>query len=77
MSAIPTLGIQSPADFLRFTQGWLVHGLNNAVTVNAVSATTDDYEFRDGGTAGTIRFTLRLIYTDATKATLLSAERTV
>lgn len=60
----------SPADTLKeiASGGWIMHTSGNAVTITS-GATTDVYTFSDGRV-------LTITFTDSTKATVSTIERT-
>jgi len=64
-------------DILQRTQGWLVGAVDNAVVHTVTSSTVSTYEFKSGGTGGTVQFTIVLTYDDADHTNLVSAVRTV
>lgn len=54
--------------------GFIVGQLGRKITRTLVNSTTEDYSFFDGTT---LLYTIRIIYTDSSRADLASVERTV
>lgn len=54
------------------TGNFIMSKIGHKITQTAFSTTQDDFAYSD---SGTLLMTIRVSYTDATKATFLSAER--
>jgi len=64
-------------DILRNSQGWLAADTNNAIVRTATSTTVDTYEYKTGGTGGSVVFTIVVTYDNADHDNFLSAVRSV
>lgn len=66
--------VHNPADGTIGVNGFIVGKVGHKITRTDIDAVTEDYSFFDGSN---LLYTIRVIYSDSTRATLSSVERTV
>lgn len=64
----------NPNDGTIATGSFVSSKVGHKITRSDINATTEDYSFHDGST---LLYTLRIIYTDGTRSSISSVERTV